>query len=548
MIAMAAVLAATAAAAQQSDTAQDAEAPDATQEAQESQSSMPTTDDTDWFANGEATIQAMLDRQPNTNRAKNIILMVADGNSVGSNYATRVFVGQQEGGFGDDYVLPHEQPEFYSALVKTYNVNAQTPDSAPTAGAMNTGYKQLFNTINLDPATGVYEDCTTEADSALPTFAEMVTEDGKAVGIVSTARLTHATPAAVYSKTASRDWESEIEGGTESCPESKDIATQLIDQMEAGVIDLAMGGGREMFVPAGTATDEGGDGARSDGTSLIDRATGAGAQYAWNTETFDGLTLDGSSPVLALFNDSHMEYEYDRADDDEPSLADMTRAAIEYLEAAGGENGYYLEVEAGRVDHANHAGNLYRTLTDGMAFAEAVALADELTDDEDTLIIVTADHGHALTFNGYCGRGSNIVGLCMEVATGAGEILHGDAPNTASDGLPYTAVGYLNGAGSVLVEQMPEEADDSQPVEPETGEAGENAPTPVYSGSRPDLTQEEATDPDYLQQALIPMSSETHSPEDVAVYAKGPFAHLFDGTIEQNVIFHVMHHAVTAGE
>ena len=548
MIAMAAVLAAAAASAQDTGTTEDTGTTDNTAAAEDAQATMPTTDETDWFANGEATIQAMLDRQPNTNRAKNVILLVADGNSVGTNYATRIFAGQQEGGFGDEYVLPHEQPEFYSALVKTYNVNAQTPDSAPTAGAMNTGYKQLFNTINLDPASGVYGDCTTEAESALPTFAEMVTEDGKAVGIVSTARLTHATPAAVYSKTASRDWEAEIEGGTEACPDSKDIATQLIDAMEAGTIDLAMGGGRRMFVPSGTETDEGGDGERTDETNLIERATGLGAQYAWNTETFEGLAMDGSSPVLALFNDSHMEYEHDRADDDEPSLADMTRAAIEYLEAAGGENGYYLEIEAGRVDHANHAGNLYRTLTDGVAFADAVALADELTDDADTLIIVTADHGHALTFNGYCGRGTDIVGLCMEVATGAGEIRHGDVPNTASDGLPYTAVGYLNGAGSVLVEQMPEEANDSQPVEPETGEAGEDAPTPVYSGSRPDLTQEEATDPDYLQQALVPMSSETHSPEDVAVYAKGPFAHLFDGTIEQNVIFHVMHHAVTAGE
>ena len=67
-----------------------------------------------------------------------------------------------------------------------------------------------------------------------------------------------------------------------------------------------------------------------------------------------------------------------------------------------------------------------------------------------------------------------------------------------------------------------------------------------WAGVRPPLTQEEATDLDYVQQALIPRSSETHSGEDVAVYAKGPWAHLFDGTIEQNVIFHIMLHATTA--
>ena len=63
---------------------------------------------------------------------------------------------------------------------------------------------------------------------------------------------------------------------------------------------------------------------------------------------------------------------------------------------------------------------------------------------------------------------------------------------------------------------------------------------------RPEITQDDATDLDYVQQALVPKSSESHSGEDVAVYAKGPWAHLFDSTLEQNVIFHVMHHAVTA--
>ena len=287
--------------------------------------------------------------------------------------------------------------------------------------------------------------------------------------------------------------------------------------MQAGVIDLAMGGGRRHFAPDGVITDEGKKGRRADGVNLIDSATEMGVQYAWNTETFGALSMD--SPILALFNDSHMEYEADRADDDEPSLADMTRKAIEFL--SQNENGYYLEIEAGRVDHASHAGNAYRTLTDGRAFAEAVALADELTDDADTLIIVTADHEHAIAFNGYCGRGSDILGLCYGVAKEGDK--HADEPLLAKDGKPYTVIGFLNGSGSVLVEDGND-----------------------FKGARPDLTQEDATDLDYVQQALIPMSSETHSGEDVMVYAKGPWAHLFDSTIEQNVIFHVMHHAINA--
>ena len=85
--------------------------------------------------------------------------------------------------------------------------------------------------------------------------------------------------------------------------------------------------------------------------------------------------------------------------------------------------------------------------------------------------------------------------------------------------------GYLNGAGSIL---------------------HEDEATKAWSGSRPDLTQEQVTDPDYLQQALIPLTSETHSGEDVAVFSTGPWSHLFRGVIEQNVIFHVMMKAVTS--
>ena len=136
--------------------------------------------------------------------------------------------------------------------------------------------------------------------------------------------------------------------------------------------------------------------------------------------------------------------------------------------------------------------------------------------------MVTADHEHAIAFPGYCGRGTPITGLCMKI-DGEGTAYKPE-PNLGKDGKAYTAAMYLNGAGSVLTQQ----ADGS------------------YFGTRPNVTQEQATDPDYMQQALVPMSSETHSAEDVAVYARGPWAHLFDGTLEQNYIFHVMHHAVSA--
>lgn len=278
-----------------------------------------------------------------------------------------------------------------------------------------------------------------------------------------------------------------------------------------------MGGGRRHFLPNGIKGEEDDDGLRTDDRNLVEEIKAKGWQYVWDDTTFKAA--DPTKPTLGLFEASHMKYEADRSG--EPSLAEMSEMAINNL--SQNPEGYYLEIEAGRVDHANHDGNIHRTVTDGAAFAEAIAKVVSMVDLNETLIVVTADHSHAINFNGYCGRGTPITGLCYEVDDQGHE--RTDKPAMALDGRPYTVAGYLNGAGSILHQE--EGAND-------------------WTGSRPELTQEEATDPDYLQQALIPMTSETHSGEDVAVMSTGPWSHLFRGVIEQNVIFHVMLKAVTA--
>ncbi len=295
------------------------------------------------------------------------------------------------------------------------------------------------------------------------------------MGLVSTARVTHATPSAVYSKSVDRNFEDNLPDG---CTEQKDIVTQMIDAMEAGLVDVALGGGRRDFIPESVTDEEGKTGHRKDGVNLIERATGLGAQYVYDDTTLAAAALDGT-PLLGLFESSPMQYEADRAG--EPSLAEITTAAIKAL--SNDKDGFLLQIEACRVDHANHAGNLAGVVRDGVALAEVIAAADEIADDADTLFIVTADHEHAIAFGGYRWRGSDITGLCIGIDN-AGE-RHNGTPEIADDGKPCTVVGYLNGSGTILR-------------------------------------------------------------EDVAVYAKGPFAHLFDGTIEQSVIFHVMHHPVTA--
>ena len=456
------------------------------------------------FTNAQSLIADRVAYEPNTNPAKNIILFIADGMGVGTNYGIRLFEGQQMGLLGEEHNLPHDLFP-HSSLIKTYNINAQTPDSAPTAGAMNTGVKQVFNTINLDE-TAIHDDCSSEV--WLDLFAEMVSEAGRSVGVVASPSLAHATPAAVYARTANRNW---FHDAPEGCT---DIATQLIDQFEAGVIDVALGGGARDFAGEGVEL-EAGIGRRPDGVNLIERAQELGVQYVYDAETL--AAADRSQPILGAFANADMAYEEDRPEN-EPSLTEMTVAAIEALST--NEEGFYLMVEAGRVDHALHGGNAHRAFADGVEFVNAIRAAQELV-DEDTLIIVTADHEHVIAFQGYCGRGTPVTGLCMDIGP-AGQIEHSDEPVLAADGKPYTVVTFGNGAGSVLVQQ-------------EDGS---------YSGERPDLTQEEAMDPDYLQQALVPMNSETRSGVDVALWATGPWAHLFGGTMDQETIFHVMHHAV----
>ncbi|WP_319529983.1 alkaline phosphatase [uncultured Cohaesibacter sp.] len=466
--------------------------------------------DNQWYKDAQAAIKARMDVQPITGKAKNVILLVADGNGVGTNYATRLYAGQKAGGYGEDHMLPKDALP-HVALVKTYNTNAQTPDSAGTGTAFHTGVKTKSGVIGVDETLN-RGDCSQVETATVTNAVEAFSAMGKQIGVISTARLTHATPASAFAHTADRDHEADSylpEGCT-----TPDIATQMIDAMKSGAIDIALGGGRGMFVPKDFKDDEGKGGKRKDGKNLIEDAKAAGIQYVWDEDGFKAV--DWSKPVLGLFESSHMKYEADRSG--EPSLAEMTEAAIKALQ--GSENGFFLTIEGGRVDHANHAGNVARTVSDGLAFSDAVAKAIELTDAQDTLIIVTADHEHAIAFNGSCGRGSDVTGLCYKVDN-AGE-KHKEDLNMADDGKPYTVVGFLNGPGAVLTKDT------------------------EYTNARPEVTQEQATDIDYLQQALIPMSSETHSGEDVAAYARGPWSHLIDSTIEQNEIFHVMMYAASA--
>jgi alkaline phosphatase len=151
--------------------------------------------DSDWFTAGQATIEARLALQPNTNRARNVILFNADGNGVGTNYAIRLFAGQQAGGLGDDHVLPYETFP-HMALVKTYTSTARRPTRRRPPRRCDRGQEQEHHDqrrwrVNVG-------DCANLPGNELTTLAQIADGMGKSVGVISTARITHATPAASY--------------------------------------------------------------------------------------------------------------------------------------------------------------------------------------------------------------------------------------------------------------------------------------------------------------------------------------------------------------
>ncbi|WP_334078392.1 alkaline phosphatase [Microbulbifer sp. M83] len=484
--------------------------------------------DSSWFTGGQENLEKSA-AQPINNKpgaAKNIILFVGDGMGISTVTAARILAGQQQGMSGEEYRLSFEEMPF-SGLIKTYNTNQQTPDSAGTMSAIMTGVKTRAGMFGVtgDVPRG---DCAASRGRELVTALELAEGLGKRTGVVSTARITHATPAATYAKAAERGWEY-------SAPEGcRDIAAQLVEFPYGDGIDVVLGGGRRAFLPKEVTDLEGEPGRREDGRNLVQEwqqryaeksnrdSKASAAVYVEDRKAFVDVDPAATGKLLGLFEPSHMRYEANRPQDtaSEPSLSEMTGKALAMLER--GKDGYFLMVEGGRIDHGHHAGSAHNALTDAVEFARAVRVAMDNTDPEDTLIIVTADHSHVFTMAGYPTRGNPILGKVVgNDSRGEPEL----EPKLADDGKPYTTLGYANGRGFAA---LGDETD-----------ADVRYGLPASNGRR-DLAEVDTTATGFHQEALVPTEAETHGGEDVGIWARGPGAHLLSGTREQSYIFHVM--------
>lgn len=434
-------------------------------------------------------------------QAKNVILFIGDGMGVSTVTAARIYAGQSLGETGEENLLSFEHFP-HVALVKTYNTNQQVPDSAGTASAMNTGVKTRAGVVGVGPASS-RGSCVEAQANILPNAAEALHADGMAIGIVTTARLTHATPAAVYGHLPERDWETDSSiPADQRAAGCRDFAAQLVDFP----FSVAMGGGSSMFMGQG----RGGKRLDPDANLPDAWANRTGGHYVTSEGAMKAAPADGL-PLLGIFSKSHMTYMLDRkAGTSEPTLSEMTAAAIGRL--SNNSEGYFLMVEGGRIDHGHHEGKAAYALSEAQEFARAVQVALDKVDLSNTLILVTADHSHVFTIAGYPARGNPILGLAR------GNDDHGEPtgqPIMATDGYPYTTLGYQNGPGA----------------------------TPG------DARGEPSTDPKALQQALVPtgdifggthLLAETHGGEDVALYATGPGSQAAHGVIEQNRIYDII--------
>jgi alkaline phosphatase len=291
--------------------------------------------------------------------ARNIIFLVVDGMSQGTLTMADQFVQRHHSRSSHWIDLYRNETCDARAFMDMAPLNSIVTGSAAASSSWACGHRINNTVLNMDPDGNPYR-----------TICQIVRDAGKATGLVSTARITHATPAGFGINMPQRWMEDEI-------------AAQYLERG----YDLLMGGGARHFTAEG----------RDDSQDLFAQFGDAGYQVIRDRGDLDRVA--DAEKALGVFYNSHFPYEIDRRNIDRlqrsiPSLAEMAEAALGRLNQH--EEGFLLQVEAARVDHAAHSNDTAGLIHDQIAFDDTIAtVLDFVADRDDTLLIVTTDHGVA---------------------------------------------------------------------------------------------------------------------------------------------------------
>jgi alkaline phosphatase len=386
---------------------------------------------------GPDKVQALA-KQINDRKPKNVIMFLGDGMGDSEITAARYYFAGAGGHLRmDAFPFTGEQTTW---SVKpgpgpTY-LPDYVPDSAATGTAWATGKKTIDERISQGPSTAVN---VPGDNSAYRTVLELAQKRGMATGNVSTAEITDATPAVLGSHISQRGCQGPNDTRT-TCPQETKAAGGLGSIAEQEVdhrIDLILGGGKARF-------DQALDGSAQTVTQYAQAQKGY--RFVGNAADLAAVN-DLKTPVLGLFNNSNMSLEWngptaavqqadggygppvtcqtDQRPATEPALVDMTTKAISLLSRKVHSNGFFLQVEGASIDKRDHAANPCQQIGETIAFDKAIGAAlDWQRGHPDTLIVVTADHGHTSQIVSEDSNGVNgPTGYAEDLKTKDGQIL-----------------------------------------------------------------------------------------------------------------------------
>ena len=297
--------------------------------------------------------------------AQNIILFIGDGMG-----PSQVTIAQyySELVLGEELNMLRLCNEGSLGMMTTHAADVLVTDSAAAGTALATGVKTRNKVLGQSISGHTVANVTEKAQKL-----------GKKVGLVTNTFICDATPASFSANHYYRKKYTDI------------IQEQLLETQA----EVYFGGGLAYVVPASTEGSK-----RADKRNLLKEAQEAGYTVVQNAAELAEIDSAKTTKLLGLFAKEYMAYEIDRETTEEPSLAEMTRKAIEIL--SQGEQGFFLMVEGGKIDKACHNSDAAATVREVLMFDEAVGIGMEYANShQNTLVIWTADHETGGMFMGY---------------------------------------------------------------------------------------------------------------------------------------------------